>query len=200
MEPRLIETCVIIGHGMSPLHKGWGQEIDKHIVVRMKDPSWQEPKDYGWRLDYMCSSTETMQAMLDDMRKPKAYWCQPKKGRWDTKVVERFNARAKGVPLVIQEAIFLKWNDVFKRIQHELGNEEIRNHSLGMFAITCVAEILKPAKILLVGFDNLLNPMLLEYCKANRGKWTSNHDWMSERMMIPVIEKELGVKIDAFAA
>jgi hypothetical protein len=191
------KSCVIIGHGLSPLHKGWGAEIDKHVVVRMKDPSWQGKVDYGERLDYLCASTETMPAMLDCKRMPLEYWAQPKKGEWSKAVEAQFRGRAKA-PLLIGEHIFAHWNAVFKQIQAELGREEVRNHSLGMFAITMAARQLGPAQIRLVGFDNLLNPMLMDYYKANRGKWVTRHDWLAERAMLPLVEKDYGVEIRAW--
>lgn len=164
----------------------------------MKDPSWQKPEDYGKRLDYCAASTETMIGMLDHKRIPIQYWAQPKKGSWNKHNESVFRTRAK-VPLLIGTEVFEKWNGVFKALQKELEHEEVRNHSLGMFSITMTAELLKPTIILLVGFDNLLNPMRDEYWKANRGKWVSGHDWRAENAMLPIIEKECNVDIQAWA-
>ena len=196
------ETCVIVGHGLSPLHKGWGQSIDQYTVIRMKDPSWQSKEDYGKRMDYCCASTETMLGMLDDRRTAKQYWAQPKKGQWNkhTEGIFRTRLQARGVPkveLVIAEELFKRWNALFLRLNQE--REEVRNHSLGMFAITATAEFLKPQTILLVGFDNLMNPMKPDYWKANRGKWTSGHDWLAEHAMLSTIEKQYAVEIKPWA-
>jgi hypothetical protein len=164
----------------------------------MKDPSWQSRVDYGRRMDYCCASTETMQQMLDDKRIPVQYWAQPKKGHWNAQTEKGFREKA-GAPLLIGAEVFQKWNAVFHRMQQELEHEEVRNHSLGMFAITMTAELLKPETILLVGFDNLVNPMLLDYWKANRGKWTSQHDWLAEHAMLKMIEQQTQTRITPWA-
>jgi len=164
----------------------------------MKDPSWQKVADYGWKTDYICASTETLYKMLDDMRRPREYWAQPKKGKWDRGQAKRFAAQA-AAPLLILDEAFEKWNEVFHLAQAELGHPRVRNHSLGMFAITMATERLKPQTIRLVGFDNMLNPGLKEYWKADRGKWQTQHDWPAERLMLPVIEQTMNVKIEAWA-
>lgn len=164
----------------------------------MKDPSWQKSEDYGKRIDYCAASTETMLGMLDHKRIPKQYWAQPKKGSWNKHNEGIFRTRAQA-PLLIGSEIFEKWNGVFKALQTQLGNEEVRNHSLGMFALTMTAELVKPEVIWLIGFDNLLNPMRLDYWKANRGKWVSGHDWRAENAMLPIVERECNVDISAWA-
>ena len=188
-----MSVVTIIGHGTSPVGKKWGAEIDKNIVVRLKEPSWQAPEDYGKRCDYMASSTETLPVMLDDRRVPKEYWGQPKKGTWNPATEASFRSRAQA-PLAIPLQLFLTWNAIFK----ELSGDEVPNFSLGMFAIICAAEFLKPEEIRLVGFDNLLEPARLEYHKANKGRWVSRHDWKAENRMLPVIERECGVTIGGF--
>lgn len=180
----------IIGHGKSPLNKGWGPRIDEGLVVRLKNPSWQNKEDYGSRVDYMCSSCETLPVMLDYKNVPKEYWGQPKKGSWNATTEANFRSRAKAL-LKIQIDLHNKWNPIFL----DLTDKDVPNHSLGMAAITYVAEILKPETIFLVGFDNLLDPSRLDYHKANFGKWVTRHDWFAENLMLPIIERETGVKI-----
>jgi len=44
---------VIIGHGKSPMGKGWGEKIDAcDYVIRMWDNHWQNEADYGTKYDY----------------------------------------------------------------------------------------------------------------------------------------------------
>ena len=191
-QPESIKTCVIIGHGDSPKGCKWGSEIDKHVVVRLKDPSWQGAEDYGTRTDYMCASTETMQVMLDYKKIPIEYWGQPKKGSWSVKSERNFRERAKA-PLKIPINIHNRWSVVFKSMA-----QTCPNHSIGMAAITFAAEFLKPAEILLVGFDNMLDPDRLDYYKANKGKWVTGHEWHVENKMIPLVEKAHGVVIRRF--
>ena len=188
-----MEPVSIIGHGQSPLGKGWGARIDEAIVIRLKDPSWQNKEDYGARVDYMCSSTETLPVMLDYKKVPKEYWGQPKKGTWNPTVEASFRSRAQA-PLTIPIDLFLTWNAIFKT----LGREEVRNFSLGMFAILCACEFLRAEEIRLVGFDNLLDPDKLEYHKANKGKWVTHHDWKAENRMLPIVEEKYGVTIVGF--
>ena len=189
-----IKTCVIIGHGESPKGCKWGSRIDEHTVIRLKDPSWQIPEDYGKRCDYLCGSTETMQFMLDYKKIPLEYWGQPKKGSWSVKNERNFRERAKA-PLKIQIEAHRQWNPEFRL----LTDTECPNHSLGMAAITYAAKFLGgDGEILLVGFDNLLDPARLDYYKANKGKWPSGHDWHAENKMIPLVEKAYGVVIRAF--
>jgi hypothetical protein len=66
LPPFVDPITTIIGHGLSPVGKGWGSRIDETIVVRMKDASWQSAEDYGTRVDYMASSTEILPVMLND--------------------------------------------------------------------------------------------------------------------------------------
>lgn len=43
----------VIGHGISPAGRGWGNRIDSLPVVRMHDWHWQGKEDYGTRADYI---------------------------------------------------------------------------------------------------------------------------------------------------
>lgn len=167
-----------------------GQEIDRNIVVRLKDPSWQDKKDYGERVDYMVASTETMLTMLDYKRVPKEYWAQPKRGTWNAHLQSKFEQRAKA-PLRIFQELFLRWNDRFK----ELRSKDVPNFSVGVAAIVFLCDQVRPSEIRLVGFDNLLTPNVGDYFKANKGKWVTHHDWKAENQMLPLIEAEYGVKI-----
>jgi hypothetical protein len=187
-------SICIIGHGASPKGKGWGSRIDENVVIRLKNPSWQSVEDYGKRVDYMVASTETMPVMLDYQRKPKEYWAQPKRGKWAASVEASFRTRTD-IPLKIPLDIHNRWNGVFLNLREK---EDCPNHSVGMAAITYACEFLKPDEIQLVGFDNLLNPDLPEYHKSDRGKWVTRHDWKAENSMLPMIEKEYGVKIGGF--
>lgn len=186
---------VIVGHGDSPKGCGWGKRIDEHIVWRLKDPSWQTPDDYGKRVDYMCSSTETLQVMLDYKRIPIKYYGQPKKGSWSEIAEARFRERAQA-PLEIPLDIHNHWKPVYLDFCRDPSLAP--NHSVGTAAITYAAAFLKPDQIKLVGFDNLLDPYRLDYYKANKGKWPSKHDWLAENKMLPMIEKDYGVEIRAF--
>ena len=187
---------VIIGHGPSPKGCLWGAKIDEHAVIRLKNPEWQNVKDYGKRVDYLVSSTETLLVMLDYKRVPIEYWGQPKRGNWNSTTENTFKGRAKA-PLKIPIDVHNRWNPVFRSLSDKT-EMECPNHSLGMAAITYACEFLKPEEILLLGFDNLLDPARLDYEKADKGKWPSRHDWFAENRMLPLIEKEYGLTIHGF--
>ena len=186
---------VIIGHGTSPKGKGWGSLIDEHTVIRLKDPSWQKVEDYGNRCDYMCASTETMQIMQQYRTRPKEFWAQPKRGTWNPTTEAAFRSKTK-IPLLIPIEIYKPWLAKFV----SLRKEDTPNPSLGLSTIIFAAALLKPETILLVGFDNLLNPDLLDYDKADRGHWVSRHEWHVENSMLPMIEAEYGVKVEPWAS
>jgi hypothetical protein len=135
-----------------------------------------------------------MPIMLDYKKVPVEYWAQPKKGSWNKTTEANFLSRAKS-PLRIPIEIHKRWNEVFRGLS-ELTVGECPNHSLGMAAITYACEFLKPKKIFLVGFDNMLNPMLDEYHKADRGRWVTRHDWKAENAMLSIIESVYQVTID----
>lgn len=178
---------VIVGHGPSPVGKGWGKEIDRHPVARMKDLSWQNWKDYGARLDFWCCSTEIMGWFQFGARE---YWAQPKRGFWDAK--HESAVRAKGIHPQIDLDLFQRWNQVYTSL-----TDKHRNYCLGIHCILKVCE--KGEQPCLVGFDNLLSPGL-PYRKADKGKWPSDHDWAAENAMLPLIEKNYGVQILAMTS
>lgn len=187
---------VVIGHGASPKGMKWGSRIDEHVVMRLKNPSWQTPEDYGKRCDYMTASCETLPVMLEYKTVPKEYFGQPKRGDWSKITESRFCEKAKA-PLRIPLPVHQHWNILFRSLTGTTI-ADCPNHSVGMAAITYAAEFLKPSEILLVGFDNLLNPDLMYYEKADRGKWVTRHDWKAEHAMISHVEKYYEVEIRGF--
>ena len=193
-------AVVIVGHGLSPKGKGWGSRIDEHIVVRMKDPRWQGEFDYGVRLDYLSASTEIMNCMWLDKRTPKEYWAMPKKGFWDKAAEQMFREKTRGrANLLILEEPFYTWNKKYLEMRPDPNAEKgFRNFSLGTFTILTVLDRLKPDKVLLVGFDNLLEPGLWEYHKADRGQWITLHDWETENKLLPLFSEHYGIPIEAW--
>ena len=76
--PKETVDIVIVGHGKSPVGKGWGKKIDAaDYVVRMWDWHWQNPEDYGTKYDF--GFFEIFPSMMADMarhnqHKPKIGW------------------------------------------------------------------------------------------------------------------------------
>lgn len=125
--------------------------------------------------------------------RPKAYYCQPKKGSWNLEQEKAFRA-STDIPLTIPLELFLEWNAIFKSLSTPQVWGDTRNFSLGMFAIIVAANYVGE-DIVLAAFDNLLNPTLTQYQKADRGVWVSRHDWAAEHRMLPLVEKAYGVRI-----
>lgn len=163
--------------------------------MRLKDPTWflEKKEDFGSRVDYLCASTEILPVMLNCKKVPQLYFGQPKRGHWNAATEASFRSRTP-IPLLIPIEVHRRWNGVFLSLTTD---KDCPNHSLGMAAITYACEFLKPARILLVGFDNLLDPALMEYHKADRGKWVTRHDWAAENRMLPLIEAEYDIRIEA---
>lgn len=163
--------------------------MDAHEVVRMKDfgpDSWQRrnARDYGSRIDYWCCSTEIMASwFLPGVARE--YWAQPKKHVWNPDN-ERM-VRAKGIKPQIDLSLFQRWNFVY-----ECLTDKHRNYCLGLHAVIKVCE--RGSVPVLMGMDNLLRPDL-HYMKADKGSWKSNHDWVAENAMLPVIERNYGVRV-----
>lgn len=132
--------------------------------------------------------------MLECPVKPTvSYWAQPKKGTW-SKITEAGFRQKATKPLVIPIEIYLPWLERFRSMRQE----ETPNFSVGLSAILFCAALLAPRQIRLIGFDNLLNPNLLDYHKADRGKWVTRHEWAVEHAMVPLIEKEYGITVSAW--
>jgi hypothetical protein len=77
-------TIVIVGHGPSPVGKGWGAEIDRHIVVRAHNWEWQGAADYGSRCDYgILPGPWFKKAVGEIVRPPSTGWLmyQSKRGK-----------------------------------------------------------------------------------------------------------------------
>lgn len=181
---------VIVGHGPSLVDSNKGQEIDKRAVVRLKkcDTVISNGKDYGIRCDYMCSSTEVMGGMLDMSFTPKEYWGYPKKGSWTQSNEKKMDGN--------NYIIFLdeceKWNVLFRKY----AGEPYRNYSTGLAAIIIACFHLKPEKIYLAGFDTVLDPKKKYVSRYNKNPIDS-HRWDVENKMLPLIEGEYGLEIDA---
>lgn len=189
-------SVLIVGHGPSLIGANLGSRIDSFpTVVRLKhcQKLLTNQRDFGKRVDYMCSSTEVMLGMLG--LKPKEYWCYPKRGRWNKEVELQMKLKADA-PYVIPLDLCEKWN-VWFRSQKTMREHEIPNYSTGMAAIIIALDRLRPNKLILAGFDSLLNPKI-PYTSTLSDRSYKNqigHDWEIENRMLTLLSEEFNCEI-----
>lgn len=136
-----------------------------------------------------------MPVMLDCKKVPEvSYWAQPKRGTWSKITETRFREQAKK-PLLIPDDVYLPWLERWKVVR----KQDTPNFSLGLATIIFASALLKPKELSLVGFDNLLDPNLLWYDRADKGpRWPTRHEWHVESSMLDMIEDEYKVEINGF--
>jgi hypothetical protein len=192
-----VNSVVIVGHGPSLKGTGFGKEIDRHFVVRLKNCSMllAEVEDYGRRTDAMCSSTEVLPYL--PKVKAKEYWGYPKLGSFSPRRVKWLKNHIEHtakvhVPL---EACNL-WNAAFL----ELGGRH-PNVSTGMGAIIIALELKRPEVLYLAGFDNVIQPSIVGYKSTvpthfnNGGTQSTGHDWETEHRLLPYLATHYQAKI-----
>lgn len=185
---------IIVGHGKSLVDEGMGEIIDQYNVVRLKTfKKFHNEKDYGKRTDYICSSTEVMPGMLGQA-KPKEYWGYAKKGSWD----EHKEAKFKKLNYIIPVEETEYWNEKFRQKSRYFGvGADGRNVSTGLAALI-IASWRLGGKIILAGFDTVLNPKLDYYSVYNpTTRVAHNHKWDIEHEMLPEIAEHYGVELCA---
>ena len=70
-----IDDYIIVGHGKSLQGQNRGKDIDQYPTVRLKTfTKFHNEKDYGKRVNFVCSSTEVMHLMPEGAIE---YWCYP---------------------------------------------------------------------------------------------------------------------------
>ena len=177
---------MIVGHGPSLKGAGLGKLIDECFVVRLKNCSMllAEPHDYGTKTDAMCSSTEVLPVIAKI--KAKEYWGYPKKGEFSPKRVKWLKRHVEQTAKVIVPLeVCNLWNAFFQ----EMGGRH-PCVSTGMAAAIIALDIKKPEKLLLAGFDKVLDPSLPGYqCTVPTpfnagGTKDTGHDWEKERELL----------------
>ena len=185
---------LIVGHGPSLKGAKRGKEIDLHEVVRLKQfTRFHESEDYGTKTDYICSSTEACLGMLKNKVDVKEYWLYPKLGEYDKNIHDAFKSKPHYVALNETKI----WNDKFKKETgyHKGLGAYGRNISTGLAAIVIAAARLKPEKIILAGFDTLLDPTIEYESVFNPGtKHKHMHFWAIENKMLKEISSHYNVE------
>lgn len=175
---------IIVGHGPSLKGAKLGRKIDEQRVVRLKNCSelLKQKEDYGSRTDVMCSSTE----VVHHLPKVKAseYWCYPKKGRYDERLIHSLEMKVSG-RVIVALAECEPWNEVFRG----LGAKH-PNVSTGLAAIIIALELTRPKTLTIAGFDKLLNPETEGYTSTvptnfnAGGSKDTGHDWAKEKELL----------------
>lgn len=176
-----MDIC-IVGHGPSLLNAGLGDEIDKQSVCRLKGFK-HDPKDYGYRTDYVCASAEAAGTLDKNI----SAWVYPKLGRLSR------NPGFGLFPLEICE----KWNDEFKRRVNYSGNGPLgRNVGTGLAACIIAMEVYEPETLVLAGFDTVLHPETRYQSVFNPGTHHDQfHYWKVEHELLFEVAAQKGVSI-----
>lgn len=194
-------SVVVVGHGPSLKGARQGEKIDAcDVVVRLKNCSMllAEKRSYGTKTDVMCSSTEVL-AYLPKV-KAKEYWGYPKKGFYNHASVWQLERKVvpEGGVVVIPIEVCDLWNGFFR----ELGAKH-PNVSTGMAAVLIALDRLRPSKLVLAGFDKVLNPGSEGYrCTVptlfnNGGKSDTGHDWKVENMLLSYLAAHYKAEIES---
>ncbi len=187
-------TVCIVGHGPSLKGAEKGNLIDSHDkIVRLKGAKHVlGTEDYGNKVTSVCASTEIMGTFFGiDAQE---FWAYPKNGSFNgygaINVISRLER-----PVMIPLYFCNEWNQRFR----DLGAKH-PNVSTGTAAILISIKRWVPKRILLAGFDTLLDPSI-EFDRnpaiprSGHGPYP-NHDWEKELELIRILEKEYGVKIE----
>ena len=184
----------IVGHGPSLKGAGLGKQIDSHDkVVRLKGSHtvlWTN--DYGSRTDALCASTEIMGVFFK--QEAEEYWAYPKNGDYDRRTAIMALEKLQK-PIMIPLKFVNHWNTYFR----QMGAKH-PNVSTGMGAVLIAIHRWRPEKIVLAGFDTLMNPET-EFSRHDSiprsgfGPYP-NHDWEKENKLIPILEQTYNLKIE----
>ena len=187
-----MNVCVV-GHGPSLKGAGLGPTIDSYDkVVRLKSSQtvlWTN--DFGSKADALCSSTEIMGTFFK--MHAGEYWGYPKNGVFDERIAMK-TIKTLQQPIMIPLGFINTWNARFR----QMGSIH-PNVSTGMAAILISIHRWKPDKIVLAGFDTLLNPAI-EFSRHNEiprsgsGPYPS-HDWIKENELLEVLRDTYNMEI-----
>jgi Glycosyltransferase family 29 (sialyltransferase) len=188
-----LKIC-IVGHGPSLKGSKLGKEIDSHDkVVRLKGSACViRSEDYGSKVDAICASTEVMGNFFKFMAPE--YWAYPKNGHFNPSGAINVIARLER-PVMIPLEHCNYWNQRFRQMgaQHP-------NVSTGTAAILIAIKRWCPKKIILAGFDTLMDPSVpfdrnMDIPRTGDGPYP-NHDWEKEKLLLRVLSHVYGVSIE----
>jgi hypothetical protein len=183
-----------------------GAEIDRYdAVVRQKRcaETLRFPEHYGIRTDYVCGSlsiASTLPAHVPGAR----YWVfvDSRHSHIPDSVLRKTE---DAVPCTILRGVCDRWNELYRsrRVAWEkhpqmrefdpLGHPHL---SAGFHTILYACELLHPARIDLMGFDNIQTGTFTWSITRGPGYGTyPDHRWDMEHRMIPEVAGHYGVEI-----
>lgn len=192
-------NIAIIGHGPSPAGKGWGPQIDScDRVIRMWDCHWQAPADYGTRYDIGVFTVHPIElAPMRELceRRPAEWWAYDHRGIGRGGYIEPLAEPQRRIDPA-------GW---IARGRAMGGGSVGRLYELtrGTAAALAALEWLRPARLVLVGFDSVEAGAIQKtqcapdavavyrargtavHVAANIGRArTATHDYPTERRLI----------------
>lgn len=195
--------ATVVGHGPSPVSKGWGSVIDEHDVIRMHDISWQNERDYGKRTSFtIIPGPWAARANLPrfDSRFRRSFTDKPDKA-WlcYTLNPKQIAKEHLGLPVL--------WFDL-SRFVEMLKPEREGIHDIvptrGSAAVLMAME-LGATTVRLVGMDSVVGGAITDYApgagRLRRPQWkgqafNSRHDYERERDALWIIAEEKGVTLE----
>ena len=186
-------TVCVVGHGPSLKGAGLGRQIDAcDKVVRLKGSQsvlWTD--DFGSKVDALCASTEIMGTFFK-MDAPE-YWAYPKNGDFDIRTAIQAIIKLQK-PVMIPLGFSNIWRSRFQ----QMGATH-PNVSTGMAAILFAIHRWNPEKIVLAGFDTLLDPTKKfsrhqDVPRSGFGDYPS-HDWQKEHELLDILRDTYNMEI-----
>jgi hypothetical protein len=191
----------IVGHGRSPIGRGWGAKIDAcDTVVRFWDCDWQGPDDYGTRFDvgvYTALPNEMAQRRRHGKMDAPVWWAYDPRG----------TKPAVGTPIAPAPWIArMSFDELRRRAGRRL------ELSRGTAAACAALDWYWPEEIILIGFDAVRDGTLAvdhypdsfkNYLRDEgratnlhrNGPCTASHVWAAERKLIEDLAFERDSKI-----
>ncbi len=192
-----MNEVVIIGHGASPVGKGYGKRIDNiDTVIRMHSCEAQNPIDYGVRYDYGILPGPWYDKAAQEVKKLPEYG-------WllyflhNQKRIKRCPKHLHRIPINSDE----------EGIFQMLGDMDMPP-TRGLCAIALAIIYLQPDVIWLVGFDSLLSGICTQYHPTHNDRIAeeyigtsknSRHDFNLERNKLLELSETYQIQIKDIA-
>lgn len=197
---------VIVGHGPSLHNSGLGTFIDSHnIVIRQKAVSHNlissKPNDFGQKTSIICGSYTIKESLFWDKNAQIWVFTDSRHSNITIQQDSRF---------ILLQDVCDYWNNLYRSMRtdgyirhtkmtiHKTSSDIGHNHmSCGLHTIIYACEILKPKRLILVGFDNIKTGCFT--WSLTRGpQWNQypDHRWDIEKEMLLVLADRYSVEFE----